>query len=268
MSLYDKYEALKIERRGRVLVLTLDNPPTNAMTPALHYELTRIFFDINFDEEVAAVVITGAGEKAFCAGGDIKRMASRIENHDYADWNRGNFEARQIIGGLLRLEKPLIARINGHAMGLGATLAVYSDLSYMMAGAKIADTHVNVGLAAGDGGAMMWPLLMGFTRARRYLLTGDTMTGREAAEYGLITEAVDTIEQLDECAFGMADRLASGATRAVSYTKVATNLVLRKMLEGVIDAHLGLETYTFMSDDHREAATAFRDKRTPKFTGS
>lgn len=267
MSLYDKYEALKIERRGRVLVLTMDNPPTNAMTPALHYELTRIFFDINFDEDVGAVVITGSGEKGFSAGGDIKRMAKRIETHDFAGWNRGNFEARQIIGCLLRLEKPLIARINGHAMGLGATLAVYSDLSYMMAGAKIADTHVKVGLAAGDGGAMMWPLLMGFTRARRYLLTGDAMTGREAAEFGLVTEAVDSIEQLDECAFGMAERLANGASRAVSYTKMATNLVLRKLLEGMIESHLGLETYTFMSDDHREATTAFRDKREPKFTG-
>lgn len=268
MSRYDHYKALKIERRGRVLVLTMDNPPSNAMSPELHYDLTRIFFDVNFDEEVAAVVITGAGEKAFSAGGNIKGMADRIEAHDFKSWDRGNFEARTIIGCLLRLEKPLIARINGHAMGLGATLAVYSDISYMMANAKIADTHVKVGLAAGDGGAMMWPLLMGFARARRYLLTGDTMTGREAAEFGLITESVETVEELDERAFGMAERLANGPARAVSYTKMATNLVLRRLLEGAIEAHLGFETYTFLSDDHREAATAFRDKRDPNFTGS
>lgn len=268
MSRYDQYKALKVEQRGRVLVLTIDNPPSNANTPELHLDLTRILFDVNFDESVAAIVITGAGEKTFSAGGNIKNMVSRIENRDYQDWDRGNFEARTIISGLLRLEKPLIARINGHAMGLGATLAVFSDISYMMANAKIADTHVKVGLAAGDGGALMWPLLMGFNRAKRYLLTGDVLTGREAAELGLITEAVDTFEELDERAFGMAERLANGPSRAVSYTKMATNLVLRKILEGAIEAHLGFETYTFLTDDHREAANAFMDKRDPNFTGS
>ena len=265
--MYEQYSALGIERRGRVLVLTMDNPPTNAMTPQLHNELSRIFIDINRDPDTAVVVLTGSGERAFSAGGDVKGMARRVEEGEHASWIRGNYEAREIVYGLLRLERPLIARINGHAMGLGATLAVLADITFMMAEAKIADTHVKIGLAAGDGGALMWPLLMGFPRARQYLFTGDVLTGREAAELGLITHSVDTFEELDRKVFELADRLAAGATQAVNATKMSVNLLLRKMLEGAIEAHLGLETYTYLSKDHYEAATAFRDKREPSFKG-
>jgi len=266
-DLYARYTALKFERRGKVLILTMDNPPMNAMTPQMHNELSRVFFDINRDPETAVVVITGAGEKAFSAGGDINEMARRIEASDHEPWVRGNFEAREIVYGALRLERPLIARVNGHAMGLGATLAVLSDISFMMEKARIADTHVKVGLAAGDGGSLMWPMLMGFANAKRYLLTGDDMTGRQAAELGLIGEAVSSFEELDEKVYAMADRLASGATRAINATKYCVNLLLRKMLEGGIEAHLGLETYNYLSKDHYEAVSAFRDKRTPEFKG-
>jgi enoyl-CoA hydratase len=266
--MYKDFAALnaKLDSRG-VLTLTMNNPPMNAMTRAMHEELSRIFEVVNHDPEVKAVVITGAGDKAFSAGGDIKAMAERRANHNYAEWLTGIAEARRIVYGMLRLERPLIARINGHAMGLGATLAVYADFSVMLERAKIADTHVKVGLTAGDGGALMWPLLMGFTRARQYLLTGDTMTGAMAAEYGLITRAVATTEELDAEVAAIAEGLTSGATQAINGTKRAINLVLRKLLEGVIEEHLGGETQSFLSEDHLEAAVAFRDKRAPMFTG-
>jgi enoyl-CoA hydratase len=222
--MYESYEALKIERRGRVLWITLDNPPMNAIPPQMHNELSRIFTDINNDPETAVVVLTGAGEKAFSAGGDINRMIKRIETADHKGWNQSVHEAKNIIYGMLRLEKPLIGRINGHAMGLGATIVAFCDFTYMPADARIADTHVKIGLTAGDGGALMWPLLIGFP-------------------------------------------MASGATMAINTTKVAINLILRQMLEGIIETHLGLETYTTLSKDHAEAAYAFRDKRTPNFTG-
>src|SRR6516164_6907994 len=119
--MYEAYQALKLERRGRILVITLDNPPMNASTPGLHRELSRIFYDINDDADTAVVVLTGAGERAFSAGGDINLMARRQETGDQEGWNRIVLEARHIVNGLLRLEKPLIGRINGHAMGLGAT---------------------------------------------------------------------------------------------------------------------------------------------------
>jgi enoyl-CoA hydratase len=137
----------------------------------------------------------------------------------------------------------------------------------MMENAKIADNHVAVGLTAGDGGSLIWPLLVGFTRARKHLLTGDPMTGREAAEAGLISDAVASVEELDRKVFELAERLASGATVAINTTKMAINLTLRKLLEGVIETHLGWETFTSLTHDHHEAARAFSEKRTPKFEG-
>jgi enoyl-CoA hydratase len=263
--MYENVTALKLERRGRVLVITLDNPPMNAMTPRMHTELSFIFGDINRDPDTAVVVLTGTG-KAFSAGGDINSMAQKAERKDTGAVIPGLNEAKEIIYGLLRLQKPLIGRINGHAMGLGSTLASFCDISYMVESAKIADTHVKVGLVAGDGGALMWPLLMGFARAKEYLLTGDVMTGRQAAELGLINYAVSA-EELDEKVYAMADRLAAGATVAVNGTKMAVNMLLLRQFESVVENHLGLELHSFHSDDHREAAVAFRDKREPKFTG-
>lgn len=186
---------------------------------------------------------------------------------DIADWTVAADEARRIVYAMIRCEKPVIARVNGHAMGLGATLVAYCDISVMMDAAKIADTHVKVGLSAGDGGAAIWPLLMGFTRARRYLLTGDVMTGAEAADAGLVTEAVDTVEALDKRVAYYADGIANGASLAVAETKRAINLILRRLLEGVVEDHLAGETRTFTSEDHLEAAQAFRDKRAPVFRG-
>lgn len=265
--MYENIKDLKLERRGRILVITMDNPPMNAATTDGHRELAQIFEMINHDDECDIVVLTGAGDRAFSAGGDINRMVERYESADHATWNKQMSEARHIVTGLLRLEKPIIGRINGHAMGLGATLASLCDISFMMADAKIADTHVNVGLTAGDGGALMWPLLIGFQKAKHHLFTGKPMTGREAADCGLITESVESIEELDEKVYDLADQLAGMPRIALSTTKQAINLVLRSILEGMIETHLGFETQSALTKDHHEAITAFRDKRQPKFTG-
>jgi enoyl-CoA hydratase len=265
--MYKDFTALKCELERGILRVTMDNPPMNAMSRGAHDELSRIFDVVNRDSDVKLMVITGAGTKAFSAGGDIVAMAERREKQDYDSWLLGVEEARRIVYGMLRFEKPLIARVNGHAMGLGATLVAFSDISIMMEHAKIADTHVKVGLTAGDGGSMIWPLLVGFTQAKRYLLTGEALTGAEAAQLGLVTQSVSTIEDLDREVDALCETLASGATRAINGTKMAINLVLRKLLEGVIEEHLGGETRTFLSRDHLEAAQAFRDKRTPIFNG-
>ena len=263
---YESYKYLKLERRGKILVITIDNPPRNAVAKEWHGEFARIFYDINHDDETSVVVLTGAGDKAFSAGGDVVRMAKARGELDTKRWNSNHQEAKHVFQGALKLEKPMVARVNGHAMGLGATLVALADISIMVDTAKIADTHVNVGLTAGDGCAMLWPLLMGLTRARRYMLTGDPITGKEAAEFGLITEAVAR-EDLDRVAYGWAERLANGASVAINTTKIAINMMLTRMFDGMIETHLGLQTRSWMSEDHLEAACAFRDKRTPNFTG-
>ncbi len=267
-DIYASFKALKLERRDGVLLITLDNPPMNANTRQSHAELARIFEVINHDATTKVVVITGAGEKAFSAGGDIDAMLQRLEQGKHGEWNLGAQEGIHVVNGLLRLQKPLIARINGHAMGFGATVAAFADFSFMMAKSRIADTHVKIGLTAGDGGAAIWPLLIGFARAKRYLLTGDALTGREAEDLGLITQAVDSFEELDRLTWEMARRLERGATLAINSTKVAINQVMRRILEGVIETHMGLETSTYLSNDHREAVKAFHEKREPRFTGT
>ena len=175
--MYEGIKNLKLEKRGTILVITMDNPPMNSPSPEDHTELSQIFELINHDRETDVVVLTGAGEKAFSAGGDIKRMMERYENNDHAMWYYQMLEARHIVESMLRLEKPLIGRINGHAMGLGATLASLCDITYMMAKAKIADTHVNIGMTAGDGGSLTWPLLMGFPKAKYHLRGADRRAG-------------------------------------------------------------------------------------------
>ncbi len=174
--------------------------------------------------------------------------------------------APHMIHSMLGLDKPLIARVNGHAMGLGATLALMCDVVFAVEHAKIADPHINVGLSTGDGGALIWPHLIGYARARHHLLTGEPLTGIEAAEIGLIHKAV-TAEALDDEVYAYAARLASGPTMAIRATKRSINMTLCAQAVAQADAHIGLELRTMSSMDHREAILALMEKRTPKFTG-
>ncbi|MBV9509083.1 MAG: enoyl-CoA hydratase/isomerase family protein, partial [Caulobacteraceae bacterium] len=223
------------------------------------------FREISRDPATRVVVLTGAGDRAFCAGGNPTAMQETVSKT--AGWLRGMPEAREIILGILECDRPIIARINGHAIGAGCSLALACDITVMVDSAKIADTHVKVGLVAGDGGSLLWPHLAGLAKARRYLLTGDMLTGREAAEIGLITEAVPR-QQLDERVQVWVDRFASGASRAIGYTKRALNSAIRRQGQSHMDASLGLETLSFLSEDHLEGLKAFSEKRSPVFKGS
>lgn len=260
---YKGYTALQVEPRGSTLWLTIDNPPVNAATPQLREDFDRIFREAGGDPRVRCVVLTGAGT-TFSAGGDIRRMQRMLT--DQADWLLTMREARTLVLDMLEFDKPLIGRINGDALGLGATLALCCDVTIMRDDARIGDTHVRMGLVAGDGGALLWPALVGLTQARRYLLSGDLITGREAQAAGLVTFAVPA-EELDALVGKWVDKLANGATHAIVGTKRALNMAVRQQAAAYMDAHLGLETMSHLRDDHREAVTAFIEKRKPSFTG-
>ncbi|MGH9206539.1 MAG: enoyl-CoA hydratase/isomerase family protein, partial [Acidimicrobiales bacterium] len=184
---YDSYRYIRAERRGRILTLTLDNPPMNTVQMELHTELSRIFLDVQVDHLSDVIVLTGGGE-VFSAGGDILNMQRRIDEPEL--FNRKNVEMKRIVFGLIELEKPIICRINGDCMGLGATLALLCDIILAADTARIGDPHVRMGYVAGDGGAVIWPQLIGFARAKEYLLLGDTLTAPEAERIGLINHAV------------------------------------------------------------------------------
>jgi enoyl-CoA hydratase len=261
--MYDDYQALKFSRRGKILTVTMDNPPLNSASFQLHDELSYVFYEIARDKECSVVVLTGAG-RAFSAGGDIKAMEDQLWDPKYHSsfFRRGPF----VIHGLLGLDKVVIARINGHAMGFGASVALLCDLTIATETAKLADPHVLVGISAGDGGSFIWPQHIGFARAKWFLLTGESLTAKEAVEIGLLNKAVPA-EELDTVVYELADRLASGPTLALNATKRGINMLLRKQAEGIIESHLGMEMLTVFSEDHGAAVRAFLRKETPVFQG-
>jgi len=259
---YSGYHYLSAERKDRVLTVSFNRPESlNAISAELHTELSRIFADIARDQDTEVVLLTGKG-RAFCAGGDIKWFQSMSPQQLDALF----IEARKIIIDLLEVEQPIIAAVNGPATGLGATLALFSDVIIAAENAKIGDPHVRVGVVAGDGGAVIWPWLVGAARAKEFLMTGDLLTAQEAERIGLINRVVPQ-DKLMSTAMELATRLANGPTKAIRWTKVSVNKILRDTANLVLDTSLALEKHCFYTEDHKEAVRAFVEKREPKFTG-
>jgi enoyl-CoA hydratase len=261
---FENYETIAAERAGRILTLTLNRPDKyNATDAQMHEELSTIFTDVARDTQSDVVILTGAG-KAFCAGGDTVWMQKMID--DQAHWRKTVTEAKRIVFGLLDLEKPIIAKVNGAAAGLGATIALYCDVIFASDRAKIGDPHVSVGFVAGDGGSAIWPQLIGFARAKELLMTGDLISAKQAAEIGLINHCVPH-DELDSRVQAFAEKLAVGPTRAIQWTKMAVNATLRQIVSANLDMSLALEGLSNQSADHQEGVKAFNEKRSPKFTG-
>ena len=261
---FSKYKTIKFERRGKVLEVALNRPDKlNAVDEQMHGELACLFADISNDAGSDIIVLTGAG-RAFSAGGDIDWMQKMIDIPN--SFEKTAREAKQIINSLLDCQKPIIAKINGHATGLGATIALFCDVIFASETAKIGDPHVSIGLVAGDGGAVIWPQLIGYARAKEYLLTGDLIPASEAARIGLINHAVP-VNELDAKVQEFADRLAAGATKSISWTKVSVNIGLKQLVQSVMETSLAYEAMSSRTADHQEAINAFRDKRAAQFNG-
>lgn len=261
---FSGYRSITFERRARVLRVTLDRADKlNAVDAGMHTELARVFHDIAADDASDVIVLTGAG-RAFCAGGDFDWFQQMIDQP--AVWDRTRREGKQIVFGLLDCEKPVIARVNGAAVGLGATLALFCDVVFAAESASIADPHVSVGLVAGDGGAVIWPQLVGYARAKEYLMTGRSLRAADAAAMGLVNHCVPDAE-LDARVDAFAERLAAGATQSIRFTKTAVNIGLRQLAHSIMDASIGYETVSNFSRDHQEAVSAFRERRKPVFRG-
>ncbi len=262
--MYEGYEGLKISRGGAILTIQLSNPwARNAVNATMHDEIGRVFKETATDRETRVIVLTGDPEGgAFCAGGDLKwieTVGGKGERYDTV--MREGIDA---LMGIVNTPQPVIAMVNGHAMGLGATLALYCDLAYVSTKARIADPHVSIGVVAGDGGAAIWPLLIGPNRAKEFLMTGDALTGEEAANIGLVNHAVSP-EELEEKTYAMANKLCTGARLAIELTKRSVNIFLQNMTASTVTASLAMEGLTFATADHREAVRAFLSKESPQF---
>jgi enoyl-CoA hydratase len=261
---FAEYQHIQFRRDGRVLTIVMNRPEVkNAANIRLHNELSRVFADAQRDEGSDILVLTGAGD-AFSSGGDIRAMKDKIA--DRTLWNDTVNEARALFYSILELDKPLIARINGAATGLGATLAVYADISIAVETAVIGDPHVKVGLVAGDGGALMWPMLIGFQKAKELLFLGDNISAAEAARLGLITHAVPA-DQLDGRIDELIAKLAKLPPFALRGTKKAINHTLKGLALATFEFGVSLETQSQLTRDHAEAVAAFIEKRKPAFSG-
>jgi enoyl-CoA hydratase len=255
------YKTIALERKGRLLTMTLNRPDTlNAVNREMHEELADAFNFAALDEHSDVVVLTGAG-RAFSAGGDLDHIASNAANPELFDSDVRH--AKRIVFALLDLDKPVVCRLNGHAVGLGATLALLCDVIFAAENAKIGDPHVALGLVAGDGGAAIWPARIGFGRAKEYLLTGELLTAKQAQEIGLVNHCVPAA-QLDAAVDAFCQKLLNGSRNAIRWTKVLVNLELKRIATAVLDAGIAYEAVTVRSEEHRAGVKALIEKQKEK----
>jgi enoyl-CoA hydratase len=254
-------ETIALIRKGRMLVIAFNRPEAmNAVNLQLHDDLLDALWFAQGDPGSDLIQITGHG-RAFSAGGDIDHIANSA-----AHPHRFDHEARiakRIVFTLLDIDKPVICRMNGHAIGLGATIALLCDIIFAADHAKIGDPHVGLGLVAGDGGAVIWAQRIGLARAKEYLLTGDLLTAKKAAEIGLINYALPA-DELDAAVAAFCDKLLGGMTGAIRATKVLTNLELKRIAHAVMDAGIAYESLSVRSPDHIQAVAALQDKLAAK----
>lgn len=249
--------AIEFVRHGRRLDLVLNRPETmNAFDKAMHDQLPDALAFARDDGGSDVIVLTGAG-KAFSAGGDLSHIAHNADHPELFDHELEM--ARTIVTTMLDIAKPVVCRMNGHAVGLGATIALLCDIIYAAEGAKIGDPHVAIGLAAGDGGALVWPHRIGLTRAKEYLLTGELLHAGEAAKIGLINRALPA-EALDDAVNGLTTRLLSMPQPALRATKRLTNMELQRQVGTVLETGLQLERETVRSAEHRAAIAAMQKR--------
>jgi enoyl-CoA hydratase len=257
-------ETLKVEIEGKVATVTMNRPASkNSVNGELHTALTRVFIDLSARRDLHAIVLTGAGE-SFCSGGDISWMRDSLQDPEVFEFV--TWEAKRIVYSMLECDIPIIGRINGDAVGLGATLALLCDITIASDTARIGDPHVRAGLNAADGGGFLWPLAVGIVRARELLLTGDLLTAEEAHRMGALNHVVPAAE-LDAKVDHIVGKMVRGPLKAQRWTKAGYTIPIRQQAHAHMDAGIAYELLASMTRDHKLAIDAFIDKRKPEFEG-
>jgi enoyl-CoA hydratase/carnithine racemase len=240
-------DELRIHADGPVRVVTLSRPEhLNATNSALHRGLSLVWRELLEDADARVVILTGAG-KAFSAGGDFQFMTKLQSDEKFREDTME--EARTILLDMIRFPLPVIAAVNGPAVGLGCSLAISCDIVLISDQAHLADPHLNVGLVAGDGGAALWPLMTSMLRAKEFIFTGDRIDPEQAVSLGLANRVVPDAELMAE-ATKLAQRLARLPQRALRDTKRALNAHIEKAVAGPLEIAIQAEMASMTSPEH------------------
>lgn len=259
---------LLIERDGPVMVATLNRPDTrNAISETAHSEeIAELCARVTRDPSVRAVVLTGAG-KAFCAGGNVKHMADKAGMFGGSPYSiRGQYRTgiQLIPTALYDLEVPVVAAVNGPAIGAGLDLACMADIRVASSTALFAESFVKLGIVPGDGGAWLLPRVIGMARASLMTLTGDTIDAAKALEYGLVSEVVAP-DALLARALEIAGSIAANPGHATRMAKRLLREGQDMKLGPLLELSAAYQALAHHTHDHHEAVAAFLEKRAPDF---
>lgn len=260
-------KSFRFEIKEKVCVITFNRPDVlNALTFEVYQELRDLFFELEREPSVAAVVITGEG-RGFCSGGDVKDIIGELFSRDMPGLVEFTRMTCDLIKNIRALRKPVIAALNGTAAGAGAVIALAADLRVASEKAKIAFLFVKVGLAGADmGAAYLLPKIVGLSRATELLYFGDAIDAPTAERYGLFNKVVAPEKVLEE-AMAWATRLANGPTFALGMTKELLNEELSQDLRGALDNEARAQAVCMQTKDFKEAYDAFVEKRPARFVG-
>ncbi|MGE0554126.1 MAG: enoyl-CoA hydratase-related protein [Gemmatimonadales bacterium] len=254
-------DSVLLDRRDAIARITLNRPDVlNSFDDPMFGRMQGVLHEIRSDRTVRAVYLTGAG-RGFCAGQDISGGVPRgpYGEHLARHWN-------PIVTGLMTLEVPVVAAVNGVAAGAGANLALACDFVVAAEEASFIQAFINIGLVPDTGGTWVLPQLVGRARAAQMLMLGDKVKARQAWEWGMIHQ-VTPLAELEGAAGALASRLAAMPTKALGLTKRLINASYGNDLGRQLAAEAEAQTIAGQSTDHPEGVSAFREKRKPVFTG-
>ncbi|UED72422.1 enoyl-CoA hydratase/isomerase family protein [Brevibacillus sp. DP1.3A] len=255
---------VNVEKRGRIAIVTIDNPPMNALSAGVKEELRVIFAELHANADVLAIILTGAGQKAFVAGADIKELPKRIGNPNLLPQFMEN---HNFFNSIDYSPKLTIAVINGYALGGGCELALTCDLRIAEQHAFIGVPEVKLGLLPGAGGTQRLPRLIGEAKAKELLFTGEHITADEAMRIGLVNRVVPTGEGLG-AALTLAQKICQNSPSALQHIKKAVDEGMELPFQQALKLEAELFQDLFLKEDVKEGVQAFLEKRSPQFQGN